>query len=772
MIQDTRIQTKSQLAGEYAERGLYVFPCHWTIEQRCSCGNPDCEKPGKHPLVKWRDQSTTNPLQVLAWWQKWPEANIGCDCGKSKLYVIDVEHDGFDELADLELAYHFLPATWISLTGGGGEHYYFGMPDPPLNNTTKKIAGHIDSRGEGGYVLLPGSYTEMSYRWRYESSPDEATLAALPEWLELMLATKSPAKVQESPSTSPYNGSTGSKWLDEALKRALPGNRNDTGYWLADQLRNDGIPIDVALATPYPEMVPAGEKPYTRAEWELTVKSRYDKPAKEPARSNGHHNMTNQSIDLDQEPEFPAEPDYPEGMPASSTMASMPEAATVPLQNVYNDTANAIRLAKRYGGKLRHVAEWGWLVWDGKRWEHDKNSAAMACAKDTARAIYREAADADDEHQAKALAGWATKSLNRPKLEAMLVVAKDQLSARPEHFDADPLLLNCENGILDLRTGQLRAHDSRVLATKIAGTYYDPEADCPTWDRFLDRVLNGNAELIDYLQRAVGYSLSGDTSEQCLLFLHGRGANGKSTFIRTLLEVLGDYAQQAAPNLLMMGERHPTEIAGLAGARFVATVEVEEGRRLAEVLTKQLTGGDRVTARYMRRDFFTFDPSFKLWLSANHKPVIRGQDYAIWRRIRLIPFEVVIPEEERDAHLLDKLRDELPGILAWAVRGCTDWLRDGLPTPEKVKQATAAYQSEMDLLAGFFDECCQVDKQFEAGASALYSEFEEYCKQNGEKPWSQRAFSMKLAERGFSKRKTNTGIIWQGLGLMEKSSSA
>jgi putative DNA primase/helicase len=433
------------------------------------------------------------------------------------------------------------------------------------------------------------------------------------------------------------------------------------------------------------------------------------------------------------------------------------------------DTGNADRLVRLFRDRLRWVGEWGWLFYDGKRWAHDRADLVLRFAKQTARNIYREAAEASDDNRTKNLASWAGKSLNKSRLDAMVDLARPELPARPEDFDTDPMVLNVRNGLLDLRTGELLPHSREQMVTKLAGAAYDPAAKCPTFEGFLERVLVEH-ETIDFVWRAVGYSLTGEVSEQALFFLYGNGANGKTTFCRAILNVLGDYGKQAAPQFLMIGDRHPTEIADLRGARFVCTIEIEEGRFMAEVLTKQLTGGDILKARFMRQDFFQFEPTHKIFLASNHKPVIRGTDHAIWRRIRLVPFEVTIPEAEQDPGLGDKLRAELPGILTWAVRGCLEWQRTGLAIPQKVRQATDAYREEMDILATFLEECCIVNSLASVTAGVLYSAYKLWAEQNSEHPITHRAFSARLQERGFS-ASTRDGAgraVIFGIGLLAK----
>jgi putative DNA primase/helicase len=323
-----------------------------------------------------------------------------------------------------------------------------------------------------------------------------------------------------------------------------------------------------------------------------------------------------------------------------------------------------------------------------------------------------------------------------------------------------------ENGTIDLHTGELHPHKREDLITKLAPVEYDAEAVAPNFEAFLEQVLPSE-ELRRFVQRAIGYSLTGDVSEQVLLFMYGAGANGKSTLINAVLSMLGDYGMQAAPELLTAKQgTHPTELADLQGARLAASVEVEDGRRLAESLVKQLTGGDRIKARFMRQDFFEFEPTHKVILAANHKPTIRGTDHAIWRRIKLIPFEVTIPKAKQDPRLFAKLRGELPGILAWAVRGCLEWQRDGLGEPEEVRKATEAYRAEMDVLAAYIDERCWLGANAEAQAKPLFDDYRSWCDANGERSESQRRFATRLAERGLEKEKVGGVVKWYGIGRL------
>jgi len=464
-----------------------------------------------------------------------------------------------------------------------------------------------------------------------------------------------------------------------------------------------------------------------------------------------------------------------EKMPADSVQRLRIAGSVTPSFN-HTDQGNAERLVNRHGDDLLYVEAWGrWLVWDGARYRPDDTGEAVRRAKETVKAAYHEADPGDGRPVDGELSKHAIRSQAASRIRDMIFLAKSEngIAARTSDFDREDWLLNCENGTVDLRTGNLREHDRGDRITKMAGTSHDPEAEAPTWTAFVERVLPSET-MRRFVQKLCGYALTGDVSEQVLPFLHGTGANGKSTLVNTVLAAMGAYGQQAAPDLLLAKKgTHPTELADLFGARLVASVEVEDGRRMAEGLVKQLTGGERVKARYMRQDFFEFDPTHKVFLVANHKPEIRGTDHAIWRRIKMIPFDVTIPDAEKDERLPEKLRDELPGVLAWMVEGCLLWQQEGLGEPEEVKAATEGYRAEMDVLASFIEDRCVEHERAAALATPLYREYQNWCEENGEQPVKQTKFGLSLRERGFQKALQSGSRLkmWRGIGLHDPESA-
>ena len=429
------------------------------------------------------------------------------------------------------------------------------------------------------------------------------------------------------------------------------------------------------------------------------------------------------------------------------------------------DLGNAERFAEDNADDVHYVPGVAWLEWDGRRHRSDEDGAIFRRAKRTVRTIREEAQEIDDTDRSEKVFKHAVKSESAPRINAMvsLAASEEALVERPDNLDSDPLLLNVLNGTVELRTGEARPHDRRDLITSLARVDFDPVAKCPRWGRFLDTVFAGNAELIGFVQRSLGYSLTGDTREQCLFLPTGSGANGKSTLLETVQALVGDYGAHADASTFMTQPRRGvrSDVARLRGKRFVTSAEVEDDARFAEVLVKQMTGGEKLVASRLYENEFEFRPTFKVWIAANALPEIRGTDHAIWRRLRVIPFDVKI--ERPDKALPEKLRAELPGILNWAIEGALAWQAQGLGVPGSVREATQHYRTEQDTVSLFLDERCVLGNGASTSSTYMYEAYAAYCLQRGADPVSHRRLSVTLAGRGLEKRHTREGRFWSGI---------
>ena len=453
--------------------------------------------------------------------------------------------------------------------------------------------------------------------------------------------------------------------------------------------------------------------------------------------------------------------------PLSGTFSGLRDVTD--LEN-HTDLGNARRLVRTFGERIRHVHTWGkWLVFQDGRWMRDETGIVERMAACRVCEMYAEAAAMSDAQDRAALAKWAARSEDDARLRAMVSRARHESAVvvTPDQLDRDPWRLNLPNGTLDLRTGDLYSHDPADLQTKVAGASFDPAAKCPRWLAFLERILAGDHERIRFVQLAVGYTLTALTTEQCLFFCYGLGRNGKTTFLRVMQALLGsrEYARTASFSAFLEQRSGsiPNDIAALQGARLVVASEPNEGQRFNESVLKALTGGDVISARFMRQEWFEFEPRFKLWLMANHKPAVRGTDEGIWRRMRVIPFNVQIPASERDSQLEGKLVQELSGILNWAIDGCLAWQAEGLPEPKAVREATETYRRESDVLGAFLEARCQAANGFSVGATQLYTAYREWAQSCGEQVISQTLFGRQLSERGIEKKKIAAGFVYLGL---------
>jgi putative DNA primase/helicase len=409
-----------------------------------------------------------------------------------------------------------------------------------------------------------------------------------------------------------------------------------------------------------------------------------------------------------------------------------------------SDEAIALELAELQSARLRYVKAWAtWLVWTGTQWLLDHTLFAVDLVRRHCRKVAQRH-EADSPRVAVAIASAKTVA-NVERLAR----ADRRLAATVEQWDEDASLFNTPGGIVDLDAGKLGPHRPDAYMTKIAGVAPDWSCPTPMWTAFLMRVMNGDRELIAYLQRMAGYALTGVIREHKIFFLYGTGSNGKDTFLNALIGCWGDYHRTAPIEVFTatQANRHPTELAGLRGARLVTSVETEEGRRWAEAKIKALTGGGQITARFMRADFFDFYPVFKPLIAGNHKPGLRSVDEAIRRRMNLIPFTVTIPKEEQDPTLGERLKAEWPGIMAWAIDGCLEWQRHGLAPPAAVQNATESYLEAEDSLAAWIEDACEHDAQAWEGSTALYASWKTHADRTGEFAGSLKRFVQRIEER-------------------------
>ena len=488
--------------------------------------------------------------------------------------------------------------------------------------------------------------------------------------------------------------------------------------------------------------------------------------------------------------------------PASSVGAEPGPAGVEPALNLptvspCTHLANSYRIRHYFKGRIWYALGVGWILWTGKFWRPDptnEGSIATGFVDGLSRRIAAEAgaitrraseeADGDRRKtlmtQAENLMKWAVQSENERVIASGLKLTKHALLIEYNTLNADPWLFNCQNGTVDLRTGTLRPHNPADLITFLSPVVFDAAATCPTWTRFLSEVFAGDADMVAFIQRAVGWSLTGVVKERALFFLYGdTGKNGKTTMVETIMKLVGNcgessygYGRKVGADTFMKSrnsEDNQRKAATLAGPRFVCTSEVDEEHRLNEQLVKDITGGDTLEGRRLYQEAFTFKPLFKPWMYGNHKPEIRGTDDAIWSRVRLVPFEVSFKGRE-DLELADKLEAELSGILNWAIQGCLDWQRTGLRPPAKVQAATQAYRDEMDVFGPFIAECCVVHRNVEVRASNLWKAYEAWCAENGTTRQSQTKLGRYLNSKNILIERSN-GIRRIGIGLLDNHHS-
>jgi len=455
------------------------------------------------------------------------------------------------------------------------------------------------------------------------------------------------------------------------------------------------------------------------------------------------------------------------------TAEAQATSAVTPAEFALTDSGNAERFATDHGANARFCHDFSaWMIWDGKHWRKDDTGYILRLAKQTARKMQEDALKIDNHKQREALVKHGLILESATRLTAMLKLAESELAIKPDEFDHDTMLFNCANGTLDLRTGKLREHRREDFIANLSPVEYHPGAECPVWLKFLRDITNGNAELMGYLQRCVGYSLTGETKEEVLFLLYGSGNNGKTKFIEAVRYLLGTYAQTSDFDTFTVnfknGGAARNDIAKLRGARFVTASESDDGKRLNESIVKQITGGDMLSARFLYGELFEYKPLFKLWLATNHKPQIRGNDEGIWRRIHQVPFTVYIPEKKRDRDLDKKLKTEASGILRWAIEGLADYQSGGLQIPQIVREATAEYREDQDILGQFIADECIIDPKLKVQSSVIYDCYKRWTNTNEYFTLNLRGFKQAMEGRpGIEFKPTAKANFWQGISLRQ-----
>lgn len=716
-------------ALKYANAGIPVFPLHWLkADGNCSCRlGAMCQAKGKHPRIKnWGEEATIDVGKIKKWWNDTPLANIGIPMGeKSGLVALDVDtrHDGDKSLEALINEYGELPKTVTATTGGGGKHYVFKYTEDLALKNVVGFRDGLDVRTQGGLIVAAPSTHQSGRRYSWDAglSPFECDAVDMPKWLV--------DEIRKVGKAIPTKKKTVDKTAER--KKITEGGRNNYLASLAGALRRKGMETDGIIAA-------------LRAE----NQSRLDPP-------------------LDDE-----------NVVAIAESISRYEPGDLVEKFKLTDVGNAERFVSMFKDEVKYCAVYKkWFVWNGKYWEQD-DGTIIEYAIQCIRSICSDADMLPDGDQRKALLQHAMRSENGNRIKALISLAsgKKEVAITPDNWDANPWLINCQNGTINLKTGKLQPFKKDDYITRICSTTYDDAVQTPMWDSLLETITKGDADTIRYMQKALGYALTGDISEQAMFILYGTGSNGKSTFLNVFAAVMNTYAQSTSSETFMQkkNENVNNDIARLKGARFVTAIEMEENKRLAEALIKSMTGGDKLVTRFLYGEFFEYIPQFKVFLATNHKPVIRDTTNSIWRRIKMMPFTNTFTEANRDKRFAEKIMaKEMPGILAWAVKGCLLWQEEGIKEPESVRRATEEYRTEMDSFSTFFEECCEEKEGCRVSNKLLRAAYDEWCKDNGEYAMSQRPFSQKLIEKGYAKvHSSGTGAIeWIGLRLRGSASA-
>lgn len=673
-----------------------------------------------------------------------------------------------------------LPRTWpldpttVIESSPGKYHAYWVVVDFPVDNVlfnrqqaaiANKVGSQAaDVKGLSRVMRLPGYYHHKSEPFLtriIEAYPDRIYTTS-----EIQTTFPLPPVVRMNPATintRDITGLTADKVMSIMLERATDGKgRNQLGFDIACQIRDNRFTraqCETAMIPAYLEAVyMAGDHPYTETELKDSINQAYKQPPRDPWNTPTTYRDRVTITTTEQ------------GDDNSSNPTAAEEKPPQPLHTFkMTDLGNAERLVAHHGRDLHHTRETDWIAWDGKRWAIDATNEVERRAKHIVRSMYHELPNITDDGLRESFAKHAARSERRNSISAMVSLASSEpdIATTLNTFDQAPRLLNLQNGILNLDTFELEPNNPKYRITQLAPHAFQPDARCPNWIKFQMDINGGDPDLMRFKQKAYGYTLAGDPVEQLVMIAYGSGANGKSTELEIIREILGDYAKHADISTFAPQRRESVrnDLARLKGARFVTAIESDTGTRLNESLIKGITGGEPLTARFLNREYFEFRPQFTLWLATNHLPTITGADHGIWRRIRLIPYNVTIPPEKQDRRLREKLLAETPGILKWLIDGYRAYLSEGLEMPAIVKDATEQYQDEMDVIKQFISDCLDTtNKDNSIENPRLRRVYEWWCEQNGQRPMSARALTQALKERGFEQQKSGSRY-WKGMDV-------
>lgn len=723
---DTLVVTKNLSAAlELADNGLRLHPCN-----------------GKEAIFKgWQNKASADQRTVSGWFSTYTDHNIAIATGAgSGIVVLDV--DGPEGLKSLA-TFGITPDDTLAVKTSRGFHLYFQHPGFNVSNSASKIGRGLDIRGDGGYVMAPPSVHPSGhiYTWHNAERFDWPLVKPIPSQLLALIKngtrreerTAKREKIEKGGRNVYLTSVVGGFWARGLSESATRKNAHTTNK---------------EMCTP----------PLAESEVDVIVDSITAKPGGDMLILDSKHSELNY----------------------------------------------AHRMVLHHGGNIHYVIGMNrWYVWNGQHWEEDDTShvAMRRRVIEMLEATYLAAntiTNSDDTERIRLQNNFRDQVKFKQTLRAIdaiigLTAAQPGVAKYPDEFDKDEYLFNVQNGTIDLRTGQIRPSDPTDLITMVAPVTHDPEADCPRWKRFLPEIFPvipptpadpdddddtgdpGRSEeeaqaIIGYIQRLIGYGLTGSVIEQIIAFFYGIGKNGKSTILETQAALMGPYWKKTRTQNLMQRRDSgiPNEIAALRGARTVVANEINQGGKLDESIVKDLTGNDSITARRLYGEPFTFKPTFTLIMYGNHKPIIDGSDEGIWRRVHLVPFTYTVPDELRERDLGDKLRDELPGILNWAIQGALDWQRTGLNPPASIIAATNVYREEMDSIGRFIEVCCSNDDDEKIIIDDLYQAYRNYSTKLGTFAKSKQNFGEDLSKHGIKKKKSNSKIYRTGITLNQE----